>query len=192
MNANPSLIQRYPAGCFIGFNAGIDRRAAEQLVMVTVDARNNGYKEINLCLSSTGGILDHAYYAVSVLDALGVRLITYNIGNIASAANLIFLCGHDRVAIEDSTFMYHQTSFGPASGEVTEDFASKRLKGIQEDDRRSARIVAKKTGRTVKEVLGWQRRGLVHNTASAIKNGIIHRVGVLNIPPEAFFHQIVM
>ena len=64
---NPSLSVAFPGGCYFGFNAAIDRKAAEQLVFLVGDAVKNGYRTVNLCLSPIGSILDHAYYAFNMI-----------------------------------------------------------------------------------------------------------------------------
>jgi hypothetical protein len=57
----PLLALSYPGGCYLGFNALIDRKAAEQVASVMNDSRIKGFTEVNLCISSVGGILDHTY-----------------------------------------------------------------------------------------------------------------------------------
>lgn len=188
-----SLSAQYPGGFYVGFNAALDRKAAEQLALVCGQAMSNGYSEISLCMTSTGGALDHAYYIYGVLDALPVKLITHNLGSVQSAANMLFLCGDERYAIEGSTFFFHNASFTATGGQVmTEAFISERLKAIQYEDNRSAAILAAKTGRTLEEVREWQNAELVMNTDAAIKNGIIHGVKPFSIPEKAYFHQVIV
>jgi hypothetical protein len=62
-NGVPLLSQFYPGGCYIGFNALIDRKAAEKLVMVCMQAQQNGFSTINIAINSAGGLLEQAYYA---------------------------------------------------------------------------------------------------------------------------------
>lgn len=192
MNQPQSLSESHPGGCFLGFNAAIDRKASEQLVYTFNDAMRNGYEEINLLLSSSGGILDFAYYACSILDALPIKIISYNIGNVCSAANLLFLCGDERFANEGSTFFFHQTHYPPPSDNVTASFAKARSKAIARDDKRSASYVAQKTRSPVKTVMNWQRSELFMDTSTALENGVIHGIKAPAIPPNAFFHQIVI
>jgi ATP-dependent Clp protease, protease subunit len=185
------LSARFPGGCYLGFNAALDRRPVEQLVSVIGDSIKNGFTEINLCLSSAGGILDHTYYACSLLDALPVRLVTWNVGNIQSAAVMLFLCGAERYAVDGATFFFHQTGYEP-SGRITEPFLVEKLKAVQYDDNRSASIIATKTGKPVQDVRGWQNSELVMNTTDAHAYGIIHGVRQFSVPGDAFFHQILV
>src|ERR1039457_1761245 len=80
----------------------------------------------------------------------------WNIGNIQSAANILFLCGDERYATPRSTFFFHQTGYDPPVGRVTEPYLTEKLKAVQYDDNRSALIIANKTGKAVQDVRGWQ------------------------------------
>jgi ATP-dependent protease ClpP protease subunit len=192
MNAPLLLSQTYPGGCFIGFNAAIDRKAAEQLALMCGDAVKNRFSAVNLLLSSVGGTLDHTYYLCSVLDALPIDIVTFNIGNVMSAANLLFLCGKQRYAIEGSTFYFHQTHYPPPSDQVSASFVRSRAKSIARDDVRSATFIANKIGVPIKDVMKWQRSELFMDTARALTLGIIHGVKAPVITPNAFFLQLVV
>lgn len=193
MSGTTPLSQTHPGGCYFGFNAAIDRKAAEQLVYVIADASGrNGYREINLCISSVGGFLDQAYYAFTMIEALPVRLITWNTGNIQSAANILFLVGDERYAIDGATFFFHQTGYDPPQQRLTTAYLTERLKAAQYDDKRSAQIIATKTGKALQEVQTWQSTELVMDTTAAKAHGLIHGVRQFVIPQNAFFHQIVI
>jgi len=186
------LAQSYPGGCFLRFNAAIDRKAAEQLSNLVNDAISKGFLEINLCLSSVGGILDHCYYAFNIIESLSVKIITWNVGNIQSAANILFLCGDERYATDGSTFFFHQTGYDPPNARLTEPYLAEKLKAVQYDDTRSAGIIATKTGKPIEDVRGWQNTELVMDAAAALTHGLIHAVRPLVIPNNALFHQIVI
>jgi ATP-dependent protease ClpP protease subunit len=187
-----SLSQSNPGGCFIGFNAAVDRKAAEQLVLMCGEAVKNGFTEIHLLLSSIGGDLIHTYYLCSVLDALPIKFITYNIGSVMSAANLLYLCGDERYAIPGSTFYFHQTHFPAPTGNVSEPFVRAHARSIVREDQRSATFVAAKIGSTPQDVRKWQRSELFMDTSTALARGIIHGIKAPVIPPNALFHQIVV
>jgi ATP-dependent protease ClpP protease subunit len=186
------LSETHPGGCYLGFNAAIDRKAAEQLAFVVNDTKRNGYNQVNLCISSVGGILDQTYYLFNILEAIDIEIITWNVGNIQSAANIIFLCGDKRFATAGSTFFFHQTGYDPPAGRITEPYLVEKIKAVQYDDTRSAGIIATKTGKRVEDVRGWQNTELVMDTAAALAHGLIHAVDALVIPKDAFFHQIIV
>jgi ATP-dependent Clp protease protease subunit len=182
----------YPSGCFIGFNAAIDRKAAEQLAFMCGDAAKSRFTAVNLLLSSTGGILDHAYYLCSILDALPIKIVTYNIGSVNSAAILPFVCGDERYAIPASTFYFHQTHYPPPTDAVSAAFVSSRAKSIAREDERSASFVAQKIGASSKDVKNWQRSELFMDTDTALARAVIHGVKAPIIAPDALFVQVVI
>ncbi len=188
--SEPKLAERHPGGCYLGFNAAIDRKAAEQLVMLVADLRKSDFDAVNLCMSSIGGLLDHTYYAFNMLEAIDVHIITWNVGNIQSASNMLYLCGDERYAVAGSTFFFHQTGYDPPSSRITEPYLAERLKAVQYDDNRSAEIIASKTGRPLDEVRSWQNTELVMDTDTAIARGIAHEVRPLRVPPNALFLQV--
>lgn len=184
------LSQTHPGGCFLGFNAAIDRKAAEQIVSVISDAQKNGYTEVNLCMSSIGGILDQTYYAFNLIEAMPIKIITWNIGNLQSASVILFMAGDERYATPGSTFFFHQTGYDAPNTRITEPYLQEKLKAVQYDDNRSASIIASKSGQPLQDVRGWQNTELVMDTAVACAHGLIHGVRPFALPPDAFFHQI--
>jgi ATP-dependent protease ClpP protease subunit len=176
----------------LGFNAAIDRKAAEQVSHLVNDARRNGFVEINILMSSIGGLLDHTYYLYNIIEAIGIKIVTWNIGNIQSAANIIFLCGDRCYATPGATFFFNQTGYDPPNSRVTEPYLVERLKAVQYNDNRSASIIAAKTGKPIEDVRGWQNTELVMDTAAALAHGLIHDVRNFVVPPNAFFHQIII
>jgi ATP-dependent protease ClpP protease subunit len=88
-----TLAQAHPGGCYLGFNAAIDRKAAEQVAHLVNDAKRNGFTEVNLCISSVGGILDQTYYLYNLIEAMEITIVSWNVGNIQSASTIIYLCG---------------------------------------------------------------------------------------------------
>jgi ATP-dependent protease ClpP protease subunit len=127
-----------------------------------------------------------------MLEALSVKLITWNTGNVQSAANILFMVGDDRYATPGATFFFHQTGYDPPSGRLTTTFLAERLKAAQYDDTRSAGIIAAKTGKTLEDVQSWLNTELVMDTTAAIAHGLIHDVRNFVIPPNAFFQQILI
>ena len=71
----------------------------------------------------SAGILDQTYYAYNMIEAIQAKLITWNTGNIQSAANLLFLAGDERYATDGSTFFFHQTGYDPPPGRPNHEVA---------------------------------------------------------------------
>jgi ATP-dependent Clp protease protease subunit len=192
MSGTTLMSQTYPGGCYIGFNAAIDRKSAEQLCFIVTDAKKHGFRTVNLCMSSVGGVLDHTYYAFNILEALDLHFVSWNVGGIQSAATILFMCGDERYATADASFFFHQTSYDPPSTRINGPYLVEKLKAVRYDDTRSAGILASKTGKPVQDVRGWQNTELVMNTDAALAHGLIHGVRALIIPADALFHQVVV
>ena len=191
MNGQPLSVQ-FPAGCFIGFNAALDRKASEQLVSVCGEAMRNGYSAITLCITSVGGLLDFAYYAFNILEAMPLKIVTHNIGTVQSAANLIFLCGDERYSAEGCSFLFHNTGFDGTGQQITGPLIREKLKAIEYEERRASAIYAEKTGLPIEDVSEWQQGTLIISPTEAVKNNLIHAVKPLSIPKGAFFHQVIV
>jgi len=191
---NGSLLsEQFSGGCYIGFNAAFDRKAAEQLMLVCGQAIQNGYDTINLCLGSPGGLMDDTFYVINLLEAFPVKIITHNVSTIQSAANMVFLCGDERYAVPGSTFYFHQTHFTPPPGqEVNKAFMTQRLKAIEDNDARCAAFYRDKTGQESHQVSEWCDAEFLMTTELALQNGIIHSIEQFSIPRNAFFHQVVV
>jgi ATP-dependent protease ClpP protease subunit len=75
---------------------------------------------------------------------------------------------------------------------MTNKFMSERLKAMGYEDERTAQIYAAKTGRPVKDVRRWMNAEKVFDTGAAIQNGLIQSVRALQMPADAFYHQVLI
>ncbi len=192
MSATLSWSRRFPGGCYLGLNAAIDRKAAEQLVSVAAEASRQGYSAINICLSSQGLILHHAHYLQHMLTALPVRLTTWNLGSLQGGAVLTYLAGSERYAVEGTSFLFNQASFDPYSGRLAEPFLRDRIKFTQYEDARTAELIAARVGRPVPEIEAWLSNELMLDADAAVTHGIVHEVRPFAIPPDAFVQQVTI
>jgi len=72
---------------------------------------------IIIFLNSGGGLMDEAFSLISAIESSRTPIVTVALGKAYSAAFLILLAGHKRLAQKYSTLMYHQGSSG-AMGEI--------------------------------------------------------------------------
>jgi len=96
-----------PARIYLVFTLDINPQNVAKLLTECANWANQGTKEIYLHFASFGGNTAAGIAAYNVLRALPVKLITHNIGNIDSVANIIFLAGEERFAVPHATFMFH-------------------------------------------------------------------------------------
>jgi len=69
------------------------------------------FTEVYLLLSSEGGSVEDAFSLYNLMRMLPAKIITVNMGQIASAGNIPFLAGDERWACENSYFHFHNLSF---------------------------------------------------------------------------------
>ena len=69
-----------------------------------------GTKRVHLLFQSWGGFVGDGVFLYNVLKKLGIEVVLYNAGQVASAASLAFLGAHSRKATANSVFMIHRST----------------------------------------------------------------------------------
>ncbi len=185
--------QSPPQPAYISFTASnISEPAIEKLMAACCAAVNGGTPGIHLLITTFGGNVPYGITVFNFLRALPVPVTTYNMGNVASVGNLLYLGGTRRVASPHSTFFFHPITFTPAAapmgrGEMMENSAT-----IERDTQRILHIVASTTG------MGLDRAAELHqqeNTVDAQEAkglGVVHEIQAIQIPQGAILHHIMM
>lgn len=75
-------------------------------------ALNEGAGSLLIQISSVGGHLPASFTAYNFLRSLPIPVTTYNLGEISSAAILLYLAGEFRLAAPTSSFMLHGVKSG--------------------------------------------------------------------------------
>lgn len=75
---------------------------------------------IKIIVASPGGLADNARSLVSVMKISQTPIHTIAIGQVASAASMIFLAGHKRIALNNSYFVFHNGGCEGLSGTFAE------------------------------------------------------------------------
>ncbi len=94
----------------ITFTTDVCEDSVGRMITYASEAINRQTDSMILMISSSGGDLPAAFTAYNFLLTLPLKVTTYNIGNIESSSNLIFLAGQRRVASPTSQFMLHGIS----------------------------------------------------------------------------------
>src|SRR5438045_1747161 len=69
------------------------------------------FTELYLLMSSDGGNVEDAFALFNLMRMLPAKIITVNMGQIASGANIPFLAGEERWACNHSYFHFHNLSW---------------------------------------------------------------------------------
>lgn len=114
---------------------------------------------INLMICSPGGDLTSALSLISVIEGSKIPVRTIAMGECGSAALMILMCGHQRVAIPYSSLLSHQysTEFGGTYGNIK--MTSKELDRYHD---KIAELYREKTGLDMRVI----RRKLLKDTDS--------------------------
>jgi len=76
--------------------------------LTTVGAQ--GTKRVHILFQSWGGFIGDGVFLYNALNKLGVEIIFYNAGQVASAATLAYLGAHGRKTTANAIFMIHKST----------------------------------------------------------------------------------
>lgn len=157
------------------------------LIDMTQKAKLSKTSAIYLKISSTGGLLHAGFAAYQYLRSLNVPIITYNFGNVESAAMLLYLAGDMRYAAPHSTFLLHDFNWTFPGGPVRAGALREHLQSLDFDSERYAAIFEERTqkGFDVKSCLRGASARL--DTPAAIDAGIVTAATDETVIPEMAF-----
>jgi ATP-dependent protease ClpP protease subunit len=168
--------------CLI-LTAAITPASANNLMSYLVDRHLMGASRVTVALSSPGGNVGAGITVFNVMRGLSYELVTHNIGNIDSIANVVFLGGGRRFVNETSTFMFHDVSFDSNANEKLEErLLLERLDVIKSERNRIASITAARSRLDLKACHALFRRQVNRNARWAVDNGIADGIEEFKIP----------
>lgn len=120
--------------------------------IITQNIINPKSSHITIFIDSDGGCIRAASKLIDVMNLSRIPIRTVGWGVVASAALLIFMCGHQRIISENAEVLSHQATLNVSSlSAKINDFESQQ-KEFQNICDRILRIYVEKTGKSVKEV----------------------------------------
>jgi ATP-dependent Clp protease protease subunit len=160
-----------------------ERMNTLQDVMTTLVDRK--ITDITLMLSSSGGDLAAGLSTYNFLRALGIRLTTYNVGNVYSAAMLLYLAGERRVVEPSGQFLIHAPSAGTVIGSLSEAQLGDRVESLKLDTDRLRNLLLERTRLGKEAVQAMTEKTTFLDAAKAAQLGIATEVGHLVRPAAA-------
>lgn len=172
-----------PSTYYVSFSAEINANTTESLIATMANLANQGAQEVHLLLSTPGGTVMNGFNVYNVLRSLPFHLTTYNVGNVDSIGNVIFLAGEHRVACPQSTFMFHgvATTAGP-NGVLGEKDLRERLENVLSDQARMGQVIGERTKIDPETVAELFREAQTKDAAYAVGCGIVHEIKDVEIP----------
>jgi ATP-dependent protease ClpP protease subunit len=177
----------------INFVSGITPKSVTNLIEVTGQARNNGSSRILLHISSGGGSLNEAFTAYNYLRSLDVPIETHNIGNVQSAAVMLFLAADIRRADPYSRFLFHPFNW-TFNGDIEAPVLRRALNSLDFDAQRYGDIFNERTQRAqapidIFECLGGKET--IIGAPAAVTAGIVSDISAATVPAGAAMWWII-
>jgi ATP-dependent protease ClpP protease subunit len=169
---------------FVSFSSQLNVKSTEALIEAAAALASENVTRLVLCLSSFGGNFDRGVSLYNTLRALPLELITHNVGNVGSAANVVFLAGEHRYASPQTVFFFHPSSVSLDGSYDPGELAHHRAE-LLESDAREREIVVERTSLTAQQVKAIVDRSSTLSAQRALEAGIIQEIRELEIPRGA-------
>jgi len=157
------------------------------LIAIVNNQIRGGVHKIRIVLSSGGGDTSAAFAAYNYLRSAPAEITTFNIGNVDSAAVILYCAGKYRYSFPATRFLIHGNSLN-ISGTVTMDAAA--LQGNLELLKNLNQMVVQVVSSTVNK----ERQGEIDNAVrgqviltpeEGIKWGLVHEIKATFMEPGA-------
>lgn len=176
---------------YIGFLGPVNEKNCEALIARANYEIQNGASVLHLALTSFGGLVSAGVAAYNLLKGLPIELITYNVGNVGSIANAMFLAGKQRYATPFSSFYFHGTTGGQPNSNAA--MLQSAIEGIDVDNDRTVELIVAETCMSPADARGLLTSvGTTIDAAGAKARGIAHDVREWKVPAGSSFFQIIL
>lgn len=150
--------------------ASLSRLAAE-----TVNAAAGGADEIVWLLTSPGGELLPTLELCRTMAKFPVKLKTFALGQVASAAHYLMLAGAERIAHPEATFLFHEVSvpFKPPPGT----FVARSVERHRQLFELTGHEVYRASTRLPLDMIArFARETIILDAKQALEFGVVHRI----------------
>lgn len=187
----PSAAQIASQPFQISFFVPIDPGSVNQLIQIVNSQVNSGRKQFIILLSSQGGEVLSGLAAYNYLHGLNVDLTTYNLGQVDSAANLIFCAGKHRYALPDTRFLVHSAfNIVPPGTPLNGAYLDGQLQQVRNMNRLSLEVIEGAIGKPSKEIEDAIQGQNIFDPQEALKIGLIQEIRPNFFTPGAAIAEI--
>jgi len=171
---------------YIVFTADVQTLQSVRLKQAITDCVNQKYEELYFLVSSCGGNVFEGLSIAAYINALPMKTIMHNIGQIDSVATAIFAAGKERIGSKNASFMFHGITMTlPAAN-----YLESQLKELHDGSVRSKEDIAKAistySGILLKDIESLMIDGGMILTAEQAKaKGFISSIAEPKIPAGA-------
>lgn len=144
----------------------------QQLLYLQSVRRDQG---VNLYINSPGGLVDQTLAIYDTIQFMGAEVATYCIGQAASGAAVLLMAGvkGKRYILPNAKVMLHQP-YGGISGQA-EDIRIQADEVLRDKERLNS-IIAKCTGKPIKQVADDTERDRYMNAQEALEYGVVDEI----------------
>jgi len=168
---------------YVLFQAPVTEASVNELIDDLLKYARSGVPEVDLLMATPGGELTQAVTAFHILRAQPFKLVTWNVGEVASAGVVLFLAGEERYAAPHATFAFHEPDFAP-DGRLDEAAAGATLERLKIARTGLVGLIADATGMAASDVDGLLRSGATLDAESALARHLVSAVREPAIPAD--------
>ena len=175
----------------ISFFVPVDVNNVNQLIQMVNAQVNAGRKDFVILISSQGGEVLSGLAAYNYLHGLHVNITTYNLGQVDSAANLLFCAGQHRYALPNTRFLIHSSfTLLPPGTPLNTAYLDGQLQQVRNMNQMSAQVIESAIGKPSKEVEQAIEGQNIFDPQEALKLGLIQEVKANFSTPGAVIASI--
>ncbi len=153
----------------------VDEHMVENILYIVKEKISDDCKKLHIAVQSSGGSVPIALAIADLLMSLPCEVITYNIGNVDSAALLIYSAGEDRVCSPGARFFIHPIG-KEIKGVQTVKTLIRYLKEINQDTERVANYLARQTKTNTAKWKEMYTKNYTLLPEQAVKLGVVYRI----------------
>ena len=178
-----------PKPYYINFYGGINPQSVQKVMSVCSDlVAKEKPESLYFIFSSPGGNVDAGITLYHFLRSLPVKVVMHNSGSIDSVATVIFHAADERIAAQNSTFLFHGVSWGfGANANVNRTQLEEVRSSLIEAENKIAKILAGRCLLKEEEVRKLFAQGETKDVTFAAEKGIIQLIRDPSIPADAPF-----
>jgi len=136
---------------YINFRAQVHKKSIDALMRVFGDLMSKRVDHIVLIVSSSGGQVQPALDFYDFAKRLPIGITTHTVGQVASAAVVVYCVAEKRYAHSRSKFLFHGIR-GSVPNYSIKDVEQRIIPNLKDQSSKIAKIIAEATGKKVEDV----------------------------------------
>jgi ATP-dependent Clp protease, protease subunit len=156
----------------IRFTAEVNKKSVQKLLGY-VDEQLKHADKIRLLLSSEGGSIQDGLMVYHYLKKAPLEIETVNMGSVDSITVVMYCAGKVRMSVPQASFLIHSTAFSPDEKEYQEKKLKEQVRGLEEERKIIAEIIAETCNKRQKEVEEMMMEGITLSATKAKEFGLV-------------------